>query len=266
MAFWYVQEPGLLGPVFGSKDYFRGMGIFLDTYSNHNGPHDVCFVIWYSRISVFECNPCFILARSSVHFRYGIRWRSALRSWPRWYTHPIGRRAYWLRGQIQVLLNKWCWRIVKLQKPRLRDADSCTIRFRHSVDIRGCRWSRWAVLLIVFNNYFLSVCGCAALFVFWFTRSCVLLSLLVFVWNWSFTIHMQFQFLIYSFSFSFQCSLILRCALWSLFLGKLCGIQILRWPDPVFRHNLCTTQDCIVIIRFITYDLWLMTIEFAEVD
>uniref|UniRef100_A0A914WKD5 L-type lectin-like domain-containing protein n=1 Tax=Plectus sambesii TaxID=2011161 RepID=A0A914WKD5_9BILA len=39
MAIWYIQERSQLGPVFGSKDYFRGLGIFLDTYSNHNGPH-----------------------------------------------------------------------------------------------------------------------------------------------------------------------------------------------------------------------------------
>ncbi|MCP9263996.1 Vesicular integral-membrane protein VIP36 [Dirofilaria immitis] len=38
-AIWYVQDPAQSGPVFGSKDYFRGLGIFLDTYSNHNGPH-----------------------------------------------------------------------------------------------------------------------------------------------------------------------------------------------------------------------------------
>ncbi|VDK62941.1 unnamed protein product [Onchocerca ochengi] len=38
-AIWYVQDPAQPGPVFGSKDYFRGLGIFLDTYSNHNGPH-----------------------------------------------------------------------------------------------------------------------------------------------------------------------------------------------------------------------------------
>jgi mannose-binding lectin 2 len=30
-----------LGPVFGSKDYFHGLAIILDTYSNHNGPHNV---------------------------------------------------------------------------------------------------------------------------------------------------------------------------------------------------------------------------------
>jgi len=39
MAIWYVKEPKVLGNVFGSKDFFSGLGIFLDTYSNHNGAH-----------------------------------------------------------------------------------------------------------------------------------------------------------------------------------------------------------------------------------
>ncbi|CAI2355568.1 unnamed protein product [Caenorhabditis sp. 36 PRJEB53466] len=39
MAIWYTSEPNQLGPVFGGKDYFRGLAVFLDTYSNHNGPH-----------------------------------------------------------------------------------------------------------------------------------------------------------------------------------------------------------------------------------
>uniref|UniRef100_A0A914Y3U1 L-type lectin-like domain-containing protein n=1 Tax=Panagrolaimus superbus TaxID=310955 RepID=A0A914Y3U1_9BILA len=38
-AIWYVQEPNVLGDVFGSKDFFRGLAVFLDTYSNHNGAH-----------------------------------------------------------------------------------------------------------------------------------------------------------------------------------------------------------------------------------
>uniref|UniRef100_A0A914ZL46 L-type lectin-like domain-containing protein n=1 Tax=Parascaris univalens TaxID=6257 RepID=A0A914ZL46_PARUN len=38
-AIWYVQERSQAGNVFGSKDFFRGLAIFLDTYSNHNGPH-----------------------------------------------------------------------------------------------------------------------------------------------------------------------------------------------------------------------------------
>ena len=29
------------GPVFGSKDPFIGLAIFLDTYANQNGPHNV---------------------------------------------------------------------------------------------------------------------------------------------------------------------------------------------------------------------------------
>lgn len=39
-AMWYVKERNNLGPVFGSNDFFTGMAIFLDTYSNHNGPHN----------------------------------------------------------------------------------------------------------------------------------------------------------------------------------------------------------------------------------
>lgn len=37
---WYAKERGIVGPVFGSKDLFSGLGIILDTYSNHNGPHN----------------------------------------------------------------------------------------------------------------------------------------------------------------------------------------------------------------------------------
>ena len=36
-----LHLPTCPGPVFGSRDYFTGLGIFFDTYSNHNGPHDV---------------------------------------------------------------------------------------------------------------------------------------------------------------------------------------------------------------------------------
>ncbi|CAH3117254.1 unnamed protein product [Porites lobata] len=38
-AFWYSRERMQDGSVFGSKDYFYGLGIFFDTYSNHNGEH-----------------------------------------------------------------------------------------------------------------------------------------------------------------------------------------------------------------------------------
>ena len=30
-----------IGPVFGYQDLFHGLAIFMDTYSNHNGPHNV---------------------------------------------------------------------------------------------------------------------------------------------------------------------------------------------------------------------------------
>ena len=32
------------GDVFGSKDNFSGLGIFFDTYSNHNDAHSVRFM------------------------------------------------------------------------------------------------------------------------------------------------------------------------------------------------------------------------------
>jgi len=41
-AIWYTKERMQTGPVFGSKDHFSGLAIILDTYSNHNGPHNVC--------------------------------------------------------------------------------------------------------------------------------------------------------------------------------------------------------------------------------
>ncbi|XP_036673271.2 vesicular integral-membrane protein VIP36 [Drosophila suzukii] len=39
-AIWYTKERMQTGPVFGSKDHFSGLAIILDTYSNHNGPHN----------------------------------------------------------------------------------------------------------------------------------------------------------------------------------------------------------------------------------
>lgn len=40
MAFWYVRDRLQSGPVFGNKDLFSGLGIIVDTYSNHNGEHN----------------------------------------------------------------------------------------------------------------------------------------------------------------------------------------------------------------------------------
>lgn len=37
---WYTRDRMQLGPIFGSRDYFSGLAIVADTYSNHNGPHN----------------------------------------------------------------------------------------------------------------------------------------------------------------------------------------------------------------------------------
>lgn len=34
-AFWVTKNRGTVGPVFGSADYFEGLGIFFDTYKNN---------------------------------------------------------------------------------------------------------------------------------------------------------------------------------------------------------------------------------------
>lgn len=58
---WYTKDRMQPGPVFGSKDYFHGLGVILDTYSNHNGPHNVSRVIHFSfyKLELNECNMTF---------------------------------------------------------------------------------------------------------------------------------------------------------------------------------------------------------------
>lgn len=41
LAIWYAKDRLTEGPVFGNTDFFHGLAIILDTYSNHNGPHNV---------------------------------------------------------------------------------------------------------------------------------------------------------------------------------------------------------------------------------
>lgn len=40
LVIWYAKDRMLDGPVFGNKDFFHGLAVILDTYSNHNGPHN----------------------------------------------------------------------------------------------------------------------------------------------------------------------------------------------------------------------------------
>ena len=34
LAFWYAKDPGIIGPAFGSKDTWDGLGVIFDTYDN----------------------------------------------------------------------------------------------------------------------------------------------------------------------------------------------------------------------------------------
>jgi mannose-binding lectin 2 len=40
LVLWYAKDRMSPGTVFGSKDRFLGLAIIVDTYSNHNGPHN----------------------------------------------------------------------------------------------------------------------------------------------------------------------------------------------------------------------------------
>ncbi|XP_076367591.1 vesicular integral-membrane protein VIP36 isoform X2 [Tachypleus tridentatus] len=40
LAIWYAKESLQMGDVFGNKDMFHGLAVFLDTYANQNGPHN----------------------------------------------------------------------------------------------------------------------------------------------------------------------------------------------------------------------------------
>ncbi|XP_054720655.1 VIP36-like protein [Uloborus diversus] len=39
LAIWYVRDALHSGPIFGSKDYFSGLGLFVDTFDNAATPH-----------------------------------------------------------------------------------------------------------------------------------------------------------------------------------------------------------------------------------
>ncbi len=55
LAIWYTKGYGKIGPVFGNTDYFTGLGIFFDTYSNHNGEHSVSWKLLVGSCVLFEC-------------------------------------------------------------------------------------------------------------------------------------------------------------------------------------------------------------------
>lgn len=54
MAFWYTRERMKYGPVFGNKDLFEGLAVIIDTYSNHNGEHNVHSLLITCKI--FHCD------------------------------------------------------------------------------------------------------------------------------------------------------------------------------------------------------------------
>lgn len=54
MAIWYAKDRMVPGPVFGNMDYHHGLAVIVDTYSNHNGPHNVRISLFYSPLPAFH--------------------------------------------------------------------------------------------------------------------------------------------------------------------------------------------------------------------
>lgn len=78
-AIWYARDRLIEGPVFGSKDHFHGLAIILDTYSNHNGPHNVSKNI---RLFCLQKNRFFLIKlydTMRIFFIHSINIRSSVR-------------------------------------------------------------------------------------------------------------------------------------------------------------------------------------------
>lgn len=41
----YAKDRMRSGPVFGNMDFYQGLSVVIDTYSNHNGEHNVSLLI-----------------------------------------------------------------------------------------------------------------------------------------------------------------------------------------------------------------------------
>lgn len=85
LAIWYAKERLVPGAVFGSKDNFFGLAIILDTYSNHNGPHNVSISmrslsgVQILMHFVFFCFSYLIFAAStSIYQCHGKQWNAHL--------------------------------------------------------------------------------------------------------------------------------------------------------------------------------------------
>lgn len=44
LAMFYTEDYPSVGPVFGFKDHFRGLGLFFDVYANSKHDHDFPYI------------------------------------------------------------------------------------------------------------------------------------------------------------------------------------------------------------------------------
>ncbi len=69
-SIWYARDRMQIGDVFGSKDYFMGLAIILDTYNNHNGAHNVIISLSHSLTHSLS-NIIYLIAWTSLYISNG---------------------------------------------------------------------------------------------------------------------------------------------------------------------------------------------------
>ncbi len=75
LALWYVDTPRMEGPVFGSKDYWNGIGIFFDTFDNDNNVRTLRFFLFYSKQQQFPHVKCLPFLFLSLLRACSIEWQ-----------------------------------------------------------------------------------------------------------------------------------------------------------------------------------------------
>ena len=126
LVIWYTKERMTEGPVFGSMNNFHGLAIFLDTYSNHNGPHNVSWSINGAKKKNWKCCILKYVARASVHFGHGEQWLFGVRSWSRRYTYSAC-------GLWSEISSTWPWYVYFDQI--WEKCLNCVHRYRKSIEL-----------------------------------------------------------------------------------------------------------------------------------
>jgi len=72
-AFWYAATPSILGPVYGSVDYWRGIGLFIDTFDNDGDGKSPLISLMYNDGTVSHIGADDGLSQALGHCSFAVR-------------------------------------------------------------------------------------------------------------------------------------------------------------------------------------------------